>query len=109
MTALQHQPDGPELVPYTAAEYEALGEDDDRLRIRCELQEGSVVMSPSPRFRHNRASRDLHYWIVDLDPPISLVACHLTKEFGYQDSGVVTGEFRATDPFDVRIDLTKLG
>ena len=28
-----------------------------------------------------------HYWIVDLDEPVSLIACHLAGEFGYVDGG----------------------
>src|SRR5579875_4201687 len=54
MTAQPHQPEEPEHAPYTVAEYEALGEEDDRMRVRYELQEGSIVMSPSPKYRHNR-------------------------------------------------------
>ena len=34
-----------------------------------------------------------HYWIVDLDEPVSLIACHLGGEFGYVDGGAVTGVF----------------
>ena len=49
-----------------------------------------------------------HYWIVDLDQPVSLVACHLTEEFGYVDGGTVTGIFRTTEPFPVEIDLDVL-
>jgi Uma2 family endonuclease len=47
-----------------------------------------------------------NYWIVDLQPPVSLVACHLAGEFGYQDAPAVTGEFTTTVPFPltVRID-----
>lgn len=36
-----------------------------------------------------------HYWIVDIDRPVSLLACHLAGEFGYQDSGEVTRVFGA--------------
>ena len=50
-----------------------------------------------------------HYWIVDLDEPVSLVACHLGGEFGYVDGGAVTGVFRTTEPFPVEIDLDALG
>lgn len=46
-----------------------------------------------------------HYWIVDLDPPISLHAWHLAGEFGYQDSGTFTGRFTLLDPVKVDIDL----
>jgi Uma2 family endonuclease len=50
-----------------------------------------------------------HYWIVDLDDPISLVACHLGGELGYVDGGAVTGIFSTTEPFPVRLDLGGLG
>jgi Uma2 family endonuclease len=49
-----------------------------------------------------------HYWIVDLEEPISLLACHLAGEFGYVDGGAVTGTFRTTEPFPVEIDLEAL-
>ena len=49
-----------------------------------------------------------HYWIVDLDEPVSLIACHIAGEFGYVDSGAVTGVFRTTEPFPVEIDLDAL-
>ncbi|WP_300011882.1 Uma2 family endonuclease [Pseudonocardia sp.] len=46
-----------------------------------------------------------HYWIVDLDDPVSLIACHLAGDFGYRDGGAVTGLFSPTAPFAVEIDL----
>ena len=49
-----------------------------------------------------------HYWIVDLEEPASLVACHLAGEFGYIDGGTVTGTFRTAEPFPVEIDLDAL-
>jgi Uma2 family endonuclease len=49
-----------------------------------------------------------HYWIVDLDEPISLIACHLAGEFGYVDGGTVTGVLRAAEPFPVEVDLDAL-
>ncbi|MER5261361.1 Uma2 family endonuclease [Actinosynnema sp. NPDC002837] len=49
-----------------------------------------------------------HYWIVDLDPPISLVACHLAGDFGYQDAGDVVGEFTTSVPFPVTLKLDGL-
>lgn len=48
------------------------------------------------------------YWIVDLAGPVSLVACHQAGEFGYQDSGAVTGTYTASEPFPVTIDLDAL-
>jgi Uma2 family endonuclease len=49
-----------------------------------------------------------HYWIVDLDDPVSLLACHLAGEFGFVDGGAITGVFRTTEPFPVEIDLDAL-
>lgn len=49
-----------------------------------------------------------HYWIVDLDAPVSLTACHLASGFGYQDPGALTGNYQVVAPFDVRIDLDAL-
>lgn len=49
-----------------------------------------------------------HYWIVDLDTPISIVVCHLAGEFGYQDSMTATGSVKMTDPFDMTVDLDQL-
>lgn len=191
MTALPDHP-GPML---TIADFTALPEDDQH---RWELQEGSVVMSPSPTPRHMRASgrlftqleaclpshleavQDLdidldlvppdrpgharrpdlivveagtvdraddegrlirasevvlvveivspgsvrmdnvikrgeyadagigHYWIIDLDPPVSMLACHQGGEFGYVDDGAVTGSHTVTEPFAATIELDKL-
>lgn len=49
-----------------------------------------------------------HYWIIDPDGPVSLLACHLAGDFGYADGGAVTGTFTATAPFAVEIDLDAL-
>ncbi len=49
-----------------------------------------------------------HYWIVDLDASVSLIACHLAEGFGYQDPGAVTGVFATTEPFPVRLQLHQL-
>jgi Uma2 family endonuclease len=73
------------------------------------------IVSPSSRRRDNLIKRGEyadagipHYWIVDLDRPVSLIACHLAVGFGYQDSGGVRGVFTATEPFPVRLDLDNL-
>jgi Uma2 family endonuclease len=49
-----------------------------------------------------------HYWIVDLQEPASLLACHLTEKFGYLDAEVVGGTFTSTAPFAVNLDLDDL-
>lgn len=49
-----------------------------------------------------------HYWIVDLDEPVSLLDCHVTEGFGYQDAGGATGRFATSHPFTVRVELNRL-
>jgi Uma2 family endonuclease len=49
-----------------------------------------------------------YYWIVDLLEPVSMVACHLAGDLGYQNAPDVTGVFEATEPFDVGLDLAQL-
>jgi Uma2 family endonuclease len=50
-----------------------------------------------------------HYWVIDLDPPLSLAAYHLADAFGaYQEAPAVTGEFVTQEPFPLRIDLDRL-
>jgi len=73
------------------------------------------IVSPGSRRLDPRVKREEyadagipHYWIIDLDEPVSLVACHLAGEFGYVDSGMVAGVFRTTEPFRVEIDLDAL-
>lgn len=179
----------------TVAEYAALGEDDP---YRWELQEGNLVMSPSPTPRHMIASGELrdqlkpqlpaylrviqdvdidlqlapsdhpglsrrpdlivvdqvavdrvdaeggllracevrlvveivsagsrrmdhvikrgeyadagisHYWIVDLDQPVTLLACHLAGEFGYQDAGIAAGVLTMHEPYEFTLNLDQL-
>jgi Uma2 family endonuclease len=48
------------------------------------------------------------YWIVDLDKPVSLLDCHLAEDFGYADSGAITGVFTLSAPFSVRLALDLL-
>ena len=46
-----------------------------------------------------------HYWIIDLGVPVAVVAGHLAGEFGYQDSGEITGVIEVDEPFAIQIDL----
>jgi Uma2 family endonuclease len=48
------------------------------------------------------------YWIVDISAPISMVACHLSEEFGYQDHQRATGTFTTREPYPVTLDLDHL-
>lgn len=49
-----------------------------------------------------------HYWIVDIEAPVSLLDCHPAGEFGYQDAGEVSGVFATAEPFDTRLLLDQL-
>ncbi len=74
--------------------------------IRASEVVGAVeIISPSSRRldqigkRNEYADAGIpHYWIIDLDEPVSLVACHLAGEFGCVDGGAVSGSFRTTTP-----------
>lgn len=48
-----------------------------------------------------------HYWLVDIDPPRSLLAYTLTEEFGYVGHEV-SGKFETEVPFPMLIDLDAL-
>ncbi len=179
----------------TIADYAALGEDDG---YRWELQEGNLVMSPSPSPRHMLASGELrdqltsqlprrlrviqdvdidlrlaasdqpgwsrrpdlvvveqvavdrveteggllyasevhliieivspgsrrmdyvtkrgeyadagigHYWAIDLDRPVSLLAHHLGGDLGYADEGERTGVYTTAEPYPLTIMLDRL-
>lgn len=74
------------------------------------------IVSPSSRRTDNvfkrieYADAEIpHYWIIDLREPISVVACHLAGELGYQDPGDQTEIFTTTEPFELTIDLNRLG
>ena len=49
-----------------------------------------------------------HYWIVDLDEPVSLLPCELSGKDIYVDRGEVTGVFTTDVPFQCSIDLPSL-
>ncbi|MDQ2790238.1 MAG: Uma2 family endonuclease [Pseudonocardiales bacterium] len=73
------------------------------------------IVSPGSRRTDHVAKRSEyadagipHYWIVDLDEPVSLLDCHLAEGFGYQDSGSITGAFTTTEPFGVHLRLGQL-
>lgn len=59
--------------------------------------------------RHEYADAGIpHYWIIDFDRPVSLLAHHLAEGFGYADPGTVTGVFATTSPFPIQLQLDRL-
>lgn len=73
-----------------------------------------IVSPSSKRIDHVHKRNDYadagipNYWIIDIDDPVSLTACRLTEEFGYQDDQIATGIFKAEVPFPVEINLDRL-
>lgn len=89
--------------------------DEDRMVRASEvLVVVELVAADTRRIDHVDKRRDYadagipNYWIIDIDEPISLIACRLTEEFGYQDDQNATGVFRAEVPFPVEINLDRL-
>lgn len=49
-----------------------------------------------------------HYWVIDLNDPLSLVVYHQVGDLGYQKAPAVTGTFTTNEPFSLQVDLTAL-
>lgn len=49
------------------------------------------------------------YWILDLDPPVSLVAYRQGGELGYVDDGDAAGRFSTSEPYPLTVELDRLG
>ncbi len=81
----------------------------------CEVALVVEITSPGSRRmdhvikRGEYADADIpHYWIVDLDQPVTMLACHLAGEFGYQDPGTIAGAFTTREPYELTINLDQL-
>jgi Uma2 family endonuclease len=104
----------PDLVVVEQAEFDRVAQDGGLLRASYTALVVEIV-SPGSRRTDNLVKRGEYadagipaYWIIDVEAPISLVACHLAGAFGYQDRGAVTGVFETAHPFGVRVDLDAL-
>jgi Uma2 family endonuclease len=118
---VQLAPDGepgtarrPDLVVVRRTEFDRVDREGGLLRAASTVLVVEVV-SPGSRRTDTLVKRGEyadagipHYWIIDVDRPASLVACHLAGEFGYQDGGAVSGIFETEEPFPARIDLAAL-
>lgn len=104
----------PDLVVVDQAEIARVRAHGGLLRASEVLLVIEVVSPGSRRTDHVDKRRDYadagipYYWIVDLDDPASVLACHLTEEFGYQDDQTATGRFTTDVPFPVGIELATL-
>lgn len=104
----------PDLVIVRRAEFDRVDREGGLLRATAALLVVEVV-SPGSRRTDNLIKRSEYadagipyYWIIDVERPVSLVACHRAGAFGYQDAGEVTGIFETQEPFAVRVDLDAL-
>jgi Uma2 family endonuclease len=81
----------------------------DEVRLVVEIvSPGSVRMDHVIKRGEYADAGISHYWIIDLDAPVSLLACHLAGDLGYADDGAITGKHNAVDPFPVTIELDEL-
>jgi Uma2 family endonuclease len=49
-----------------------------------------------------------HYWLVDLDAPVSLLPMRRVDDLGYVEDGEVTGDGAVGGSFSVRLKLAEL-
>lgn len=104
----------PDLFIVEAAEYDRVDEDDGMLRassVRLAVEimsPGSARMDRVIKFAEYADAGIPHYWLIDLERPISLRSFHLAGPFGYLESEEVIGTYQATVPFPVTVDLNSL-
>jgi len=104
----------PDLIVVERTAYDRVDRDGGLIRA-SEVQLVVEIVSPGSKRKDYVIKRSEYadagipyYWIIDPDPPLSVLNCHLAGPFGYRDSGDVTGTFVTTVPFPVRIELDRL-
>jgi Uma2 family endonuclease len=104
----------PDLVVVRRDEFDRVDREGGLLRAESTLLVVEIV-SPGSRRTDTLVKRGeyadagiRHYWIIDVDRPVSLVACHLAGTLGYQDAGAVSGVFEIEEPLVARVDLDAL-
>lgn len=104
----------PDLVVARTEAFKRVDEGGGLLRARDVLLAVEILSPGSQRTdrvvkRDEYADADIpHYWIVDLDPPVSVLTHHRAGEFGYTNGGEVTGTFRTSEPFEFELELARL-
>lgn len=104
----------PDLVVVEQAEFERVDAEQGILRASAARLVVEIVSPGSRRTdyvmkRSEYADAGIpHYWIIDMSPPLSLVAFGLTQELGYVDDGEVTDVFTTASPCPMTIQLDKL-
>lgn len=105
----------PDLVLVDSSEYQWV-EDEGGILRASHVHVVVEIVSPGSRRMDYKIKRGEyadagipHYWILDLTPPVSLLAFCLTDELGYVDNGEVTGTFATNSPCPLTIRLDRLG
>jgi Uma2 family endonuclease len=105
----------PDLIVVRRSALERLDAEGGGMMRASDVVVAVEVTSPGSRRTDNVIKRSEyadagieHYWIIDVQPPISLVECHRTEEFGYRDGGAVTEVFSTDHPFGVTLRLDEL-
>lgn len=104
----------PDLVVVDHKAIDRVDRDGGLLRASDVLIVVEIVSPGSQRLdhvvkRHEYADAGVgHYWIVDLDEPVTLLDCHLAGPLGYADGGSITGTFTTTAPCPIRLELDRL-
>ncbi len=104
----------PDLVVVDYKAIDRVERDGGLLRASDVLLVVEIVSPGSQRLdhvvkRHEYADAGIgHYWIVDLDEPVTVLDCHLSGPFGYTDSGSMTGTFITTAPCPIRVECDRL-
>ncbi|GAA5145362.1 Uma2 family endonuclease [Pseudonocardia eucalypti] len=104
----------PDLIVFHAEARQRIREQGGLLRASDAVLVVEIVSPSSKRTDYHDKRGDYaeagvpYYWVVDLEPPVSLLACHEAGEFGYADDGEFTGIFRSTQPFPFEFDLDTL-
>lgn len=104
----------PDLVVVDVKAVDRVERDGGLLRAGEVLVVVEIVSAGSRRLDHvvkrsEYADADIgHYWIVDLDEPVTLLDCHLAGPLGYVDGGSITGVFATTAPCPISLELDRL-
>ncbi|MFD6158601.1 Uma2 family endonuclease [Nocardia sp. NPDC060256] len=104
----------PDLAIVDDAEYERVDAEGGILRASAAHLVVEIVSPGSRRTdyimkRSEYADAGIpHYWIIDMSPPLSLLAFRLIDELGYVDEGEVTDVFTTTSPCPLTIQLDRL-
>lgn len=104
----------PDLVIVDYKAIDRVDRDGGLLRASDVLVVAEIVSPGSQRLdhvvkRHEYADANIgHYWILDLDEPVTLLDCHLGGPFGFVDGGSITGTFTTTAPCPIHLELDRL-